>query len=76
MNLTRAVVADTRFKKTFVFDCGVIPSLFITIMICRNRSIREEAIRILRMAEGRMEITWNAATVADMGEKVLNAECA
>jgi hypothetical protein len=58
----------------FVFDCGIVPALFITFMICRKRSIREEAIRILRLAAGRLEMTWDARTVTAICEKMLKAE--
>jgi hypothetical protein len=58
----------------FVFDCGVVPALFITFMICRKRSIREEAIRILNLAAGRLEMTWDARTVTAICEKMLKAE--
>jgi hypothetical protein len=74
IDLTRRIVQDHRFKKTFGFDCGVVPSLFIAIMICRNKSIREEAIQILRMAEGRIEVVWDASVIAGLGEKMLRAE--
>jgi hypothetical protein len=43
-------------------------------MICRHRRIREEAIRILRLAEGRIEVVWDAAKVAELGERMLRAE--
>jgi hypothetical protein len=58
----------------FVFDCGVVPALFITFMICQKRSIREEAIRILNLAAGRLEMTWDARTIAAICEKTLKAE--
>jgi hypothetical protein len=74
LDLTRRVVLDHRFKKTFGFDCGVVPALFIAVMICRNREIREEAIRILRLAEGRIEVVWDAVKVAELGERMLRAE--
>jgi Fungal specific transcription factor domain len=74
VDLSRRVVRDHRFKNAFGFDCGIIPSLFIAIMICRNREIRKEAIEILRMAEGRVEVVWDASKVAELGEQMLNAE--
>ncbi|KAE9368242.1 hypothetical protein N431DRAFT_414528 [Stipitochalara longipes BDJ] len=74
VDLTRRVVSDPRFKKSFGFDCGIVPALFIAIMICRDREIREEAIEILRMAKGRVEVVWDASKVAELGEKMLKAE--
>lgn len=74
IDLTRKVVMDHRFKKTFSFDCGVVPSLFIAIMICRNREIREEAIEILRLAGDRVETTWVAKDIMALGERMMQAE--
>jgi hypothetical protein len=74
VDLTRRVLSDPRFKKSFSFDCGFVPALFIAIMICRNREIREEAIEVLRMAKGRVEVVWDASKVAELGEKMLKAE--
>lgn len=74
VDLARRVISDKSFKKTFVFECGVLPPLFIVIMLCRNRSVRVEAIRVLRMAEGRMEVTWDATAVANMAEMAMAAK--
>lgn len=74
VDLTRRCVLDHRFKKSFGFDCGVVPALFIAVMICRNRQIREDAISVLRMAEGRIEVVWDASKVAEIGERMLKVE--
>lgn len=74
VELTRKVVENKCFKKTFVVDCGIVPSLFVAFLICRNKSIREEAVRVLELAGDRMEVTWNAAAVAQMGRELLRAE--
>jgi len=74
VDLSRRIVMDPMFKKKFIFDCGLIPPLFVVTMICRERSIREDAIQVLRMMEGRIEICWKAADIADLGERTLQAE--
>ncbi|KAE8451405.1 hypothetical protein EG329_004034 [Mollisiaceae sp. DMI_Dod_QoI] len=74
MHLARKVVAERCFRKTFVFDCGIVPTLFVVIMNCKRREVREEAVEILRSCGERMEITWNAAAVARLGEQLLRAE--
>jgi len=74
VDLTRRAVLDPRFKKSFGFDCGLVPSLFIVVMICWNREIREEAISVLKMAEGRIEVVWDASKIAELGEMRLKAE--
>lgn len=43
------------------------PSLFIAIVICRDSSIRQEAIENLKMAEGRIEVVWDASQIATLG---------
>lgn len=74
IDLSRRVVRDHRFKHSFGFDCGIIPSLFIAIMLCRKREIRKQGIEILRMAEGRVEVVWDASQIAEVGERMLRAE--
>lgn len=72
--LCKSLLSDPSFKRGFVFDCGFIPTLFVVITVCRQRDIREEAIRVLRQAAPRREFTWDAEKVADIGEAMLAAE--
>lgn len=74
VDLCRRIVRDPRFKKTFVMDCGTIPALFVTVMICRDREIREEAVVLLRESSPRMEVVWDASTIADVCENMMRAE--
>lgn len=72
--LSRRMVRDKKWKRTFAVCGGIVPALFVVIMVCRTRSIREEALDILKLAEGRVEVTWDAAVLAKVGEQVLQAE--
>lgn len=74
VDLSRIVAADQGHKKVFVVDCGIVPSLFVIIMICRERSVRQAAIEVLESCGDRMEVTWNAAEIARIGRQVLEAE--
>lgn len=56
------------FLRTFVFDFGVIPSLFTIIYTSLDPRLREEAVSILEEMTPRCEGTWSAARVAAMGE--------
>ncbi|KUJ08752.1 uncharacterized protein LY89DRAFT_724773 [Mollisia scopiformis] len=74
VDLSRRISENQCFKKAFVLDCGVVASLFVVITICRTRHIREEAIEVLESCGERMEITWNAASMAKVGRELLEAE--
>lgn len=72
--LCSSILSVPEHTTEFVFDCGFIPALFIVITICRQRELREDAIRLLRKAGPRKEFTWGAEAAADFGEKILAAE--
>ncbi|KAL5315158.1 hypothetical protein ACEPPN_017809 [Leptodophora sp. 'Broadleaf-Isolate-01'] len=74
VDLSRRIVADSGFKKTFVFECGILPALFITVMLCPKRSVRMDIIQVLKLAEGRVEVTWDAIEVARMAKFFMGAE--
>ena len=71
LKLSRNLVKHPRFTKNFVFDAGVIPCLWIIIMMCPDRDMKQQATQILRSMEGRIECVWDSRTVADTGEKAL-----
>ena len=72
--LCRQVVAHPSFEKKFVFDWGVIPTLFMVMMSETKRSIKKEAVEVCWAAEGRREMAWDAAQVARFGEWKLSQE--
>lgn len=72
VDLTRRIVMDSSFRKTFVFECGILPALFLTVMLCPERRIREDIIQVLKLAEGRIEVTWNAVEVAKIAESFIS----
>jgi hypothetical protein len=76
VRLCKSVVSHPSFQKTFVFDCGVIHTLFIVIKSGTRRDIREEAVRVCWAAAGRREMVWeaDAEIVARFGEALLEAE--
>lgn len=74
IDLTRRVVTNRRYRKTFVFDCGVLPSLFLTVMLCPEQSIRKEIVDVLKLAEGRLEVTWDAVEIARMAKLFMDAD--
>ena len=65
------LVRHPKFTKSFVFDAGIIPSLWIIIMLCPDRELKQEATAILRSMDGRVECVWDSRTVAETGEKAL-----
>ncbi|KAH7318983.1 hypothetical protein BKA65DRAFT_513589 [Rhexocercosporidium sp. MPI-PUGE-AT-0058] len=72
--LSRRIVTDSSFRKTFVFECGILPVLFMTFLLCTERSVRVEIVKVLKLAEGRVEVTWDAVEIARMVETFLHAE--
>jgi len=72
--LSGRVVRNPRFKRTFVMDCGIVPCLFVVVVVCQSRDLKLEAVRLLREAVGRKEVVWDAKMIADMGDNILKAE--
>ena len=71
LSIGRKLVRDPAFVKGFVFDAGIVPSLWIIVMLCPDREFKMEATQILRSMEGRVECVWDSATVAETGEQAL-----
>ncbi|EDO02632.1 hypothetical protein SS1G_05109 [Sclerotinia sclerotiorum 1980 UF-70] len=74
ISLSQNLVSDPRFLKTFVFDAGIIPSLFVVIYACPDQNIRRDAVMILQEAAPRREGTWDALKIATIGQMLLEAE--
>ncbi|KAI9641879.1 hypothetical protein NHQ30_009746 [Ciborinia camelliae] len=74
ISLSQKLVSDPRFLKTFVFDAGIIPSLFVVIYACPDQSIRKDAVMILKEAAPRREGTWDALKIASIGQMLLDSE--
>jgi len=76
VRLCKSVILHPSFQKSFVFDCGVIRTLWMVIKSGTRRDIREEAVRLCWAAVGRREMVFeaDAEIVARYGEAVLEAE--
>jgi hypothetical protein len=74
ISLSQKLVSDPRFLKTFVFDAGIIPSLFVVIYACPDQDIRRDAVTILKNAAPRREGTWDALKIASIGQMLLDSE--
>jgi hypothetical protein len=75
VNLSREII---RIKKTFsqsdfAVELGIIPSLHATAKWCRERTIRREAIAILRWYDSR-EGHWDSNVMADIDTCVMELE--
>jgi hypothetical protein len=71
INLSRLVIGDPSFRKGFVFDCGIVPGLFIVVVICENLEIRKEALQVLKSTVPRREGVWDSVTLVNVAEQVL-----
>lgn len=67
----RALVAHPKYAKSFVFDVGIMPSLWIIMVFCFDISLRKEALAILRSMQPRIECVWDSKDLADKGEEIL-----
>ena len=74
LTLSKQVLTDPSFRKTFVFDCGVLPGLFIVLFTCLDMRLRKEALQVLREMVPRREGVWDSLTIVRMGERVLQME--
>ncbi|CZR62946.1 uncharacterized protein PAC_12843 [Phialocephala subalpina] len=72
--LCSALVKHPRFVKSFVFNVGFVPSLFILVTKCRDRMVRQEAIDVLKAAHPRREGVWDCLMVARIGEELIKSE--
>lgn len=75
VNLSREII---RIKKTlsqsdFAVELGIIPSLHATAKWCRERTIRREAIALLRWYDSR-EGHWDSRVMADIDTCVMELE--
>jgi hypothetical protein len=68
--LAREVSCHPNFVKSFVFDAGIVPSLFVVVTKCGDQMVRREAINILRVCSPRREGVWDALMVARIAEEV------
>jgi len=74
ISLSQLAVSSPQFLKTFVFDVGIIPSLFAIVYACHDAHIREEAVSILMEMTPRREGTWDSLKVANMAEATMSRE--
>jgi hypothetical protein len=72
IDLSKRVVADPSFRKTFVFDYGVIPGLFVVVVTGSDRGLRMEALQVLRNMVPRREGAWDSKTLVKVGEYLLS----
>ncbi|KAE9365402.1 hypothetical protein N431DRAFT_353356 [Stipitochalara longipes BDJ] len=74
VGLCRTVASHPRFVKSYVFDVGIVPILFLVIVQCRDKMVRQEAIAVLKAASPRREGLWDSMMVAKIGEALMKAE--
>jgi hypothetical protein len=69
------LVADTKQSRrfSFSFDSGLTPWLSAVCKWCRDRTVRREAIRLLR-AISAQEGVWDSLMIAEIGECMMKLE--
>lgn len=74
VGLCQAVANHPRFVRSYVFDVGIVPILFLVVVKCRDKMVRQEAILVLKGASPRREGMWDSMMVARIGEVLMRAE--
>ncbi|TAQ89197.1 hypothetical protein B7494_g2473 [Chlorociboria aeruginascens] len=74
VQLSSEVVMDSKFNPSFTFDSGIVGPLFLAVAKCKEKGIREEAIRLLKMAGRRREGLWDSRLMAMLGEEILRRD--
>ena len=72
--LASSVIDHPSFIRGFVFETAFIPSLFVVVVLCRDKMVRTEIIRIAKAMYPRREGVWDSAMLIKMGEELLMAE--
>jgi hypothetical protein len=72
--LCRKVAQHPLFVKSFVFDSGIVSSLFVVVTKCPDRAVRQEALSILKMATPRREGVWDSSMVLRIGQDLMKFE--
>ena len=74
VNLSKLVASDPSFRKSFVWDCGIVPGLSIVVAACLDMSIQKEALEVLKQIVPRREGAWDSLTAVKFGERFLRMD--
>ncbi|KAN0089460.1 hypothetical protein V8E51_019720 [Hyaloscypha variabilis] len=74
VGLCQTIVNHPRFVRSYVFDVGIVPILFLVVVKCQDKMVRQEAIAVLKAASPRREGLWDSLMVARIGEALMKAE--
>lgn len=75
MNIARKIIMLKKqtFRSRFNFELGINPILLMTAQLCRSRSLRREAVALLRLHNCREGI-WDSNAMAKIGEYYIELE--
>lgn len=65
------IVRNPYYRKTFAFGVGLIEAMFLVCTTCQKIEICEQALRILKLAKGRIEMLGSAEIFAEKCEGIL-----
>lgn len=71
-DIVREVINHPRFSKSFVFDIGIVPPLWITAIVSPYREMQHEALGFLKEIIPRVECIWDSKAVSKAAEAYLN----
>jgi hypothetical protein len=65
------IVQHPFYRKAFAFDIGLIEAMYLVCMVYQKREICEEALHILKLTTGRVEMMASADVFAEKSEMIL-----
>lgn len=74
VGLPRASPKRPTWRHAFTFEMGIIPSLYFTVLKCRDPKLRREAIQLLGLARPRKEGLWDAGALQTIAQRVIEME--
>jgi hypothetical protein len=67
----REVVEHPKFSKSFVFDIGIVPPIWITAIVSPYRDLQYTALGLLKAMTPRVECVWDSKAVSEAAEAYL-----
>jgi hypothetical protein len=74
VSLCKDLVTHPGVVKSFVYNIGFVPCLFIVVTKCTDTLVRQDAVDILKTASPRREGVWDSLMVARIGEELIRLE--
>ncbi|KAH7348982.1 hypothetical protein BKA65DRAFT_271906 [Rhexocercosporidium sp. MPI-PUGE-AT-0058] len=71
LDMAWGLLSHPDFSKSFVFDTGIIPSIWMVAVLCPDIDLKRKALEILRSMQPRVECVWDSRIFVRTGEALL-----